>query len=103
MTPDDRKKFRAMVDWLRDEFPLRLPVWVRSVPYKRLYGTASHDDTRFYINVKRDQDWAGLQDTLIHEWAHCLTPWDEYPDHGHEWAANYGEIYRRWHGEDEED
>lgn len=102
MTRAERGRFRKVVEWLDDEFPLLLPVHVWRVAYKRQHGSAATDGKRFWIKVAKRLSLSESLYTLAEEWAHCLE-WNDYQDHGNAWSHVYGEIIRRMNGEDEAD
>ncbi len=40
------------------------------------------------------------KDTLMHEWAHCITEWNiEGDSHTDTWGVNYARIYRQMVGD----
>lgn len=81
--------------WLRRNFPVQCTVSVRSIPMKKLHGFTEYEK-RFYVKINRKQSYKLRIDTLIHEWAHCLT-WfgaETDEDHSSEWGLAYARIYR---------
>jgi hypothetical protein len=103
------QEFRILLRTLRRDFPTDYPVKVKRVhrtiiggtpPY---YGTAhlvnedKPKEKRYYlITINNSHPWKVQLDTILHEWAHCLT-WFQCPedsDHPDIFARKYGVLYR---------
>lgn len=95
------KSFRRLVRELRELCPALVPVRVRRVPLKSCLGkTTAHWEgdklSHFCIVIKKDQSWESTWETLLHEWAHCIS-WREghetVTDHDAEWGVAYSRVY----------
>ncbi len=92
-----KQKWLATLRWLRRNFPAELPVRVRSCQMKDCGDSAYSEGMKdFRVRVKASQSLSARLDTVLHEWAHCLT-WfgaecDE--DHSSEWGITYAKLYR---------
>lgn len=89
------------IAWLRREFPSPFsPICVRSQEIPNLCGDTSWDGHRFLIRINKSVFQVKL-DTLLHEWAHCLT-WfgaNRMEDHPGEWGlchANILQAFYKW-------
>lgn len=102
MNVGERARFFEVADMLREEFQAEKPVRVRLVDYKNHFGGTADRGRYFEIRICRTMPEADAIEWLCHELAHCLE-WRDYPDHGPAWTHAYGEIYRHWHDETEED
>tara|TARA_B100000745_G_scaffold249676_3_gene171757 strand:+ start:379 stop:732 length:354 start_codon:yes stop_codon:yes gene_type:complete len=110
------KKFDKVARFLRKEFPLGVPVVVRTVEKLRcvdsgdlLFGACYSSTTtrgktkKFVIEVARGLSLDTAIDTLMHEWAHATdqlengTP--ERRPHRDSWGAHYARIWRVYTGE----
>lgn len=87
---------------LKRDFPLRLPVQVRTYEVLickdrgRLFGTAEQVGNVFKICIQRHVDVSIQIDTLWHEWAHCLI-WPRCRvRHTKLFFITYGEIYSHY-------
>ena len=94
-------KWRKLPLWLRKNFPAKHPVGVRRVSARALGQYAGDCDllgTRFLIRINREKSFALKLDTILHEWSHALTWFNETPDeidpHTAEWGVAYARIYR---------
>lgn len=95
-----RQKWLRTIAWLRREFPAQYKVRVRSVKMESYDGDTSWEIAYFHIRINRNKPLSTKLDTLLHEWAHCLT-WfgaDQEEDHSDEWGLWYAKIYRAFHG-----
>ena len=64
----------------------------KSKKVKRL-GCCFRDYNKFYIYIEKNMGFEIKAQTLVHEWAHLMTPFN-VPDHGRKWAENYCKAYR---------
>lgn len=96
--------FRQFVNFLRKEFPTRRPVKVRRikteldtslVPAQRDFGETDFYDECYIMKINREDPVRVQKDTVMHEWAHCLTPEREREHHSDKWGIWYARIYRR--------
>ncbi len=93
-----QRKWIRLLAWLRQEFPLRYPVDVRSVALKGAYGETDFKRGSFIIRINMQKWFPTRVDTILHEWAHAMT-WfgaGHYEDHSDEWGLAYAKIYRGW-------
>lgn len=63
---------------------------------KRL-GVTFEYEGRNYIWIEKNMSFEIKAQTLVHEWAHVMTP-QNVPDHGRKWANNYCKAYRSVYG-----
>lgn len=98
MTLTSQQKWLRTIAWLRREFPTQHKAHVRSCVLCNLDGDAFFLGMWFKIRINRKKSLAIKLDTLIHEWAHCLT-WfgaEQLEDHSDEWGLQYAKIYRAY-------
>ncbi|KKL56725.1 hypothetical protein LCGC14_2242530 [marine sediment metagenome] len=94
------QKWRRTLAWLRRNFPPSSKVSVRSLEIKEhgctTFGYAPMVGS-FEIQINRKKSFSLRIDTLLHEWAHCVT-WlgaeTDIEDHSAEWGVAYAKIYR---------
>lgn len=96
--------YRKTLKYLREHEAPLLPVKVRK---RRLVGCvglcslvydSEWNPQHFLIELDPRQSRISIVDTLLHEWAHCLT-WTystKVDDHSPEWGVNYARLYRAW-------
>lgn len=98
-------RYREVVSWLKSEWPLSKPVYVRLATFPkpkpgRLVDKAKCtlvDGNKFLIEIEKRQCLDMKLDALIHEWAHAMT-WfgaealGDY--HSSEWGLSYARLYR---------
>jgi hypothetical protein len=104
------QKFRLILRMLRKDFPTDLPVRVRRVdkdmigpdaPYGLCYMANEYKPKagRYYvILISKRYPWNQQFETLIHEWAHCLT-WhmvNNEKSHGDTFWRKQGAMYRKY-------
>lgn len=90
---------RTLLEDLRREVPCLLPVRVYVRPSLHDWGEAElvEKDGRlchFTIRLRPTHEQV-MRDSLMHEWAHCLS-WREGPlvqTHGHAWGIAMSEVY----------
>jgi len=97
------RDLRALLRELRLRHPALLPVVVRRRALLRYRGYTtlcrSRDDgspSHFRVVLHDPMSSRETRDTLLHEWAHCLS-WHEGEtvcDHDPEWAVAYGRLYQ---------
>jgi hypothetical protein len=104
--PVDRK-FRLILRLLRQDFPPEYPVRVRRVGYPFIGPDAPEGDCGlanenkppaqryFLIRLAKCNTWKTQFETLLHEWAHCLT-WGIGTDHNDIFHRKYGILYRKY-------
>lgn len=105
------QKWLRTITWLRQEFPAQHKVCVRSKEMRdREYifdGYIILPDKLFLIFINRKRNLSTKLNTLLHEWAHCLT-WfgaDLVEEHSDEWGLSYAKLYRafeKWNFGEEE-
>lgn len=90
-----RPKVRRVLQRLREGCPAPMPVAVRVVnrPKSSHWGYAGKRKGSFSIELHRACD-AVQVDTLIHEWAHCLSWGADAIDHGDEFGKAWARAYR---------
>lgn len=99
MTPKVHRYIRK----LKQDFPLRFPVSVRTYPKlvcvdgkTKLHGTCEFINGKFRISLSRKCTESEMIDTLWHEWAHCLL-WPRCKfRHTKRFAEQYFAIYRKY-------
>jgi hypothetical protein len=104
----NEQQFRLLLRVLRGDFAPEYPVKIKRVhkdiigpdaPYGLAYlvnEDKPKDKRYFIIWINRGHIWKVQLDTILHEWAHCLT-WHQCPygkDHGDIFARKYGVLYR---------
>ena len=104
-----RRTWRQFVAELREKFPGKKPIRVRRcqmpfdrevVPNMRLCGDCEDKGDYFLIRINRDHTLAMQKDTVIHEWAHYLKPYERGGSwHHEEWGKKHAEIYREMVGD----
>lgn len=88
---DDR--FCRLLRWLRRAFP-QVKCSVRRKLLNYPGYCVPKDDQSFAIVVNSQQSMPLQNDTLCHEFAHCLDGCVH--DHGAEWGRQYARCYREW-------
>lgn len=77
--------------------PLPFPVEVTIEPIAGYWGQSWFDDEactyRIRINPKCSEPDL-YRETLVHEWAHCMTTCECDDDHCEHWGVNYAACYR---------
>lgn len=77
--------------------PLPFPVEVTIEPLSGFWGQAWFDDERcvyrIVVNPKCSEPDL-FRETLIHEWAHCMTTCECEDDHCEHWGVHYAACYR---------
>lgn len=104
------QKFRLILRLLRKDFPPNLLVKVRRVEKEILGSDAPYgicwlsnpnkplSEQYYSILISKRYPWTQQFDTLLHEWAHCLT-WhliDDDAHHGDAFHRKYGVLYRHY-------
>ncbi len=94
------QKWLRSIRWIRVNFPPPYPARIRSKRMKDCGDTTYSEDMEdFKIRIKSSQSFAMKIDTLLHEYAHCLT-WfgaeSELEDHSGEWGLTYARLYRKF-------
>jgi len=95
------KKLRKTLSVLRVSCPPALPVKVRRGKISsEIYGDSSIGEkptAHFLIRIATGMDENTTLETLLHEWAHCLS-WtashQRIKEHGPEWGIAYARVYR---------
>jgi hypothetical protein len=93
-----KNKWLLTILWLRRNFPVSLPTRIKSVKMKDFGDTTYNKSPKnFFIRINRNCSFAQKADTLLHEWAHCLS-WfgaeSEIEDHSAEWGIMYAKLFR---------
>lgn len=65
-----------------------------TVPPQRDFGETINNSKYYLIKINKKDPLRIQKDTLIHEWAHCMIPWKESPDHSDNWGIVYARVYR---------
>lgn len=104
------EKFRLILRLLRQDFPPEYPVKVHRVTKPLTgpdapYGDCSlvnqnglKDKRYFLIRISKTIIWTQQFETILHEWAHCLT-WhlvDGSRAHSDVFHRKYGVLYRKY-------
>ncbi len=94
-----KQKWLATLRWLRRNFPVELPVRVRSIKTKKNCGFVDYLGVKkgFLIRIGANQSLELRLDTIVHEWAHVRSWFGaeaEIEDHGAEWGIAYAFLYR---------
>jgi len=104
------QKFRRILRLLRQDYPADYPIRVRRVENPLVGPDAPYGDCglinsdkpknkRYYlIRLAKSNTWKQQFETLLHEWAHCLT-WhlvENHKDHGDIFHRKYGVLYRAY-------
>lgn len=100
-TDKQRERWQGWIEWLHDEFPVSYRVHVWRVPYRKLFGSATHNGEEAWIKIAKRLTFAESLYALYEEWAH-LREWHDEDEHGPAWAAEYGEIIRAAERREEE-
>lgn len=93
------QKWRKIIAWLRRNFPAQYPVYVKSIPMKKLHGLEElfyRPKKYFRILISRNESFELRADALLHGWAHFLT-WfgaETHEEHSSEWGIAYAKILR---------
>lgn len=58
------------------------------------FGETINNKDHYYIRINQRDTLRIQKDTLMHEWAHCLVPWDKEPVHSDEWGIAYARIFQ---------
>jgi len=90
-----RKQWNALLRFLRDTFPVSMPVKVVRKHRKVLAGWTRFDGGAFTVLVNSSQSEGGQRDTIMHEWGHvrCI---DRAYQHDSVWGAEYSAIFSAW-------
>jgi hypothetical protein len=64
------------------------------IPPVRDFGETINNTTHYFIKINKEDPLRIQKDTLMHEWAHCMVPWNSSVNHSDEWALAYAKIYR---------
>ena len=94
-------KWRKLLAWLRRNFPTKLPVTVRRVPYLRkreqCLGCCIREEDGFTILIDANKPFYVQAETVCHEWTHArIWEYEQTMDHNDHYWIQYGEIYRLW-------
>lgn len=103
-----QQKIRRVSRILREEVETLHPVRVRTVApnptlkklnalgYCYLANENKPKDKRYFVIViPRSTSPDDVVELLIHEWAHCMTWFEDHKgDHGPAWAKAYGQLYQ---------
>jgi len=94
---ESRARWQQLIQYLKDELPLPLPVHVRLVPLVHHFGYAEKDGKSFLIRISTYQEWGQALYTLAEEWAHCMRgmggrSYDE--DHDALWGLAFSTALR---------
>ena len=90
------RRFRDLCRFLRAEFPPQYSIRVWRTDLRGSHGIANYHNKRFTIKVQKTDAWTIQFDTILHEWAHCLT-WHnadtKKQDHSVSWARAFARLY----------
>ena len=91
-----KQKWIKTIAWLRRNVPADSPVCIKSIKIKE-HGYTKPEIGYYQIKINRRKSFDLRIDTLLHEWAHCMT-WmgteADIEDHGAEWGIAYAKLYR---------
>ena len=104
------QQFSLILRMLRQQFPPEHPVRVRRLNRDLMgpdapFGLCSlvnlqkpKSERYFVICLRKTDPWNVQMDTLLHEWAHCLTWYqlEDGKDHGDAFARKHGVLYREF-------
>jgi len=80
--------------WLRRHYSIPFPVSVKLAPKLVDQAECIFSDDRFIIRICRERSFELRIDSLLHEWAHCMTWFGlDNKDHGEVWSIVYGRLY----------
>ena len=91
-----KQKWIKTIAWLHRNFLASSQIYVKSTKIKG-HGYTKPEIGYFQIMINRRQSLSLRLDSLLHEWAHCMT-WlgdeSDMEDHGAEWGIAYARLYR---------
>lgn len=90
------KTFNAIRDALKKKFP-GIIVSVRVLKIRSgNCGDTRRNERGFLVRIQKDQPIQVMLDTLVHEFAHCLSfdEWESTGEHGPRWGVALSECYR---------
>ncbi len=94
--------WRRLLIWLRRNFPegTGRKISVRRVPNKKMYRLAGDTDngsSSFIIRINANMWFDMTVDTLLHEWAHALTWFNDEEPHSDVWGVTHAKILREYY------
>lgn len=87
--------FRRTRDALKRAFP-KIKVSVRVVKIRSdICGDTRRTEDGFLVRIGKDQPSQVMLDTLVHEFAHCLSfdEWEQTQSHGPKWGVAFAQCY----------
>lgn len=90
------KNYKKLVKFLKDNFPQDYPVSVRRVVMSQEYdGDCQLKNKHYLIRINKCLKEHVAIDTLLHEYAHCVS-WNKCTSDHHcsEWGKAYSKLYR---------
>jgi hypothetical protein len=103
MDPPTKKQYRAVLEKLltvlQVKLPLPFPVRLVIRKLEEEHGYSDFRETpkrgrSFIIGVSSGMGMSQAEDTLMHEYAHCLCWFSTQEDHGPEWGVAFSRVYR---------
>lgn len=88
-------QFRKTRDALKKAFPdVNVSVRVRKIR-QGVCGDTRRTINGYLVRIDKGQSIQVMLDTLVHEFAHCLSfdEWDEKQTHGPKWGVAFSECY----------
>lgn len=97
------RKFYKTLTKLRKKLPTSHPVLVyivESEKMKGLWGDCYFTGKRYVIRIAKG-NWETMRLILVHEYAHCLSPWKKKSKecHDEDWGIAYAKCWRVFTGE----
>lgn len=90
------KTFKETRDALKKKFPdVSVSVRLQKIRSGNC-GDTRRTEKGFLVRIQKDQPLQVLLDTLVHEFAHCLSfdEWESTGEHGPKWGVSLSECYR---------
>ncbi len=87
--------FRKTRDALKRAFPeVAVSVRIRKIR-QGVCGDTRRIKGGYLVRIDKDQPLQVLLDTLVHEFAHCLSfdEWEQTQSHGPKWGVAFAECY----------
>ena len=75
--------------------PTDKPVLIRVVRLRGMYGDCELRKGCYRIRIDSRLSGVVLEDTLMHEWAHARSWWEQI-EHGPAWGAEYARLLTEW-------
>jgi|7_EtaG_2_1085326.scaffolds.fasta_scaffold16780_2 hypothetical protein len=96
-TPKLRKELLSVLEILKWEIPIPTEVKLRVAFMKDAFGCVDlkekTNERYFLITICKGIDSVHAKDTLLHEYAHCISWETSEEDHGPEWGLAFAKCY----------